>query len=60
MLIFFYLVLGMLLAWPAGRLLQRLRHRAAWMRRLPGFQPRHLRVYTPHPAAPGPGGVPVA
>ncbi|WP_303787248.1 hypothetical protein [Azovibrio restrictus] len=50
LLLFF--CLGVLLAWPAWHLLQRLRRRAAWMRRLPGFRPRHLRPYRPR-ARPG-------
>ena len=53
MSLFLSLCLGVLLAWPVYRLLQRLRRRAAWMRRLPGFQPRHLRPYTPRTMAGG-------
>lgn len=53
MTLFSYLAVGVLLAWPVHRLLHRLlrgqRKRMAWMRRLPGFQPRHLRVYAPRP-----------
>lgn len=49
MTLFSYLAVGVLLAWPVHRLLRRLSKQAAWMRRLPGFQPRHLRVYAPRP-----------
>lgn len=47
MSVLIYPLLGVLLAWPVYRLFQHLGHGCAWLRRVPGFRPRHLSVYQP-------------